>query len=51
MTLMSLQVMPWVGECADLSNDMQDQDLGHPPDVTHLKDVEQQQEQQEPAPV
>ena len=26
-------------------------DLSHPHDVTHLEDVEQQQEQQEPAPV
>lgn len=30
---------------------MQAEDLSDPPDVTRLDDVEQQQEQQEPAPV
>ena len=30
---------------------MQEKDLSDPPDVTRLDDVEQQQEQQEPAPV
>ena len=40
------------GHLTSLGHDLQEQDLEHPPEVTHLKDVEQQQEQQqEPAAV
>jgi hypothetical protein len=42
----------YANQTADVSIDLQEQDLAHPPDATRLteKDYEQQ-EQQEPAPV
>jgi len=50
--------MPWfwsfqyANETADVSFNLQEKDLAHPPDATRLTEEDyEQQEQQEPAPV
>lgn len=47
--LLLVQSVGWC--CTPVFWHLQAKDLSDPPDVTRLDDVEQQQEQQEPAPV